>query len=54
MDPSVKLRADNTDALSEDPLVFRKLVGKMMYLTITHLDITFTVNKLCHFASSPC
>ena len=53
MDPSDKLCADYTGALLEDPLVFRKLVGKMMYLTITRLGITFAVNKLCHFASAP-
>lgn len=31
----------------------RKLVGKLMYLTIIKPNIIFAVNKLCQFASSP-
>lgn len=57
MDPNVKLRCEPlphcSDELLDDPLIFRRLVGKMMYLTITRPNIIFAVNKLCQFASAP-
>lgn len=53
MDPSIKLRADSKEPLLPDPGLYRRLVGKMMYLTITRPDITFAVNKLCQFSSAP-
>ena len=39
--------------LIEDREMYRKLVGKLMYLTITRPDITFAVNKLCQYSSAP-
>ncbi|CAA7021399.1 unnamed protein product [Microthlaspi erraticum] len=53
MDPSVKLIQDSAEPVIDDISLYRKLVGKMMYLTITRPDITFAVNKLCQFASAP-
>ena len=53
MDPSIKLRADSKEPLLSDPGLYRRLVGKMMYLTITRPDITFAVNKLCQFSYAP-
>lgn len=53
MDPSIKLVHDSSELALSDPTVYRRLVGKMMYLTITHPDITFAVNRLCQFASAP-
>ncbi|CAA7016026.1 unnamed protein product [Microthlaspi erraticum] len=53
MDPSVKLVQDSAEPILDEISLYRKLVGKMMYLTITRRDITFDVNKLCEFASTP-
>lgn len=39
--------------LLEDKEMYRSLVGRLMYLTITRPDITFAVNKLCQFSSAP-
>lgn len=53
MEPSNVLYQDNVEPLLDDPLVYRRLVGKLMYLTITRPDITFAVNKLCQYCSAP-
>ena len=53
MDPNVKLFSDKDQLILDDPTVYRRMVGQLMYLTITRLDITFAVNKLCQFASAP-
>ena len=53
MDPSIKLVQDSLEPVLPDPTIYIRLVGKMMYLTITHPDITFAVNRLCQFASAP-
>ena len=53
MDPNVKLFSDKDQPILDDPTVYRRMVGRPMYLTITRPDITFAVNKLCQFASAP-
>lgn len=53
MDPHVKLCLDSKEPLLDDPAAYRRLVGRMMYLTITRPDITFAVNKLGQFTSTP-
>ncbi|CAA7029149.1 unnamed protein product [Microthlaspi erraticum] len=53
MDPSVKLVQDSAEPVIENIKLYRRLVGKMMYLTITRPDITYAVTKLCQFASAP-
>lgn len=52
MDPTVKLGRDTGTPL-ENASVYRELVGSLLYLTITRSDITFTVNYLSQFLSSP-
>lgn len=52
MDPSVKLADEDGELLpSAEP--YRRLIGKLMYLTTTRPDISFAVNKLCQFSSAP-
>lgn len=52
MVPNLKL--SKTDGvLIEDRALYRRIVGRLMYLTITRPDITFAVNKLCQFSSAP-
>lgn len=53
MEPSNLLCLDRKEPLLDDPLIYRRLVGKLMYLTITRPDITFAVNKLCQHCSAP-
>ena len=53
MDPNVKLVLDSDEPVIDDPQLYRRLVGRMMYLTITRPDITYAVNKLCQFTSAP-
>ncbi|XP_019085897.1 PREDICTED: uncharacterized protein LOC109126631 [Camelina sativa] len=53
MDPNVSLVQDSSETLLSDPKQYRRLVGRMMYLTITRPDITYAVNRLCQFTSAP-
>lgn len=50
--PNTKLSKTDGDLL-EDREMYRSLVGRLMYLTITRPDITFAVNKLCQYSSAP-
>ena len=52
MDPSVKLSTED-GALLENPEVYRRLIGKLLYLTFTRPDITFAIHRLCQFAALP-
>ncbi|XP_019095590.1 PREDICTED: uncharacterized protein LOC109130470 [Camelina sativa] len=50
MVPNLKLSKTDVDLL-ENREMYRSLVGRLMYLTITRPNITFAVNKLCQFSS---
>ena len=52
MVPNLKL--SKTDGvILEDKERYRRIVGRLMYLTITRPDITFAVTKLCQYSSKP-
>ena len=51
MAPGVHLTREGE--LFEDPKRYRKLVGKLNYLTITHPDIAHSVNVISQYMSSP-
>jgi len=53
MDPNTKLLLNQGEPMS-DPEQYRKLVGKLNYLTVTHLDISFAVSMVSRFLNSPC
>ena len=53
MDPNVKLVPSQGELL-QDPRRCRRLVGKLNYLTITQLDISFPVSVVSQFLQSPC
>lgn len=52
MVPNLKLSKTDGDLL-DAPDHYRRLVGRLMYLTITRPDITFAVNKICQYSSAP-
>ena len=52
MDPKLRLTANEGDLLP-DITHYRQLVGKLLYLTLSRLDITFTVHKLTQFLAQP-
>lgn len=52
MDPTQKLTADKGDVLL-DPAPFQKLVGKLIYLTVTRPDVSFSVQLLSQFMHRP-
>jgi hypothetical protein len=53
MDPNIKLSRSDGELLS-DPSSYRRLVGRLVYLTITRLDLSFSVQMLSQFMDSPC
>ncbi|RVX10469.1 Retrovirus-related Pol polyprotein from transposon RE1 [Vitis vinifera] len=53
MDPNVKLIPGQGEPLG-DPGKYRRLVGKLNYLTITRPDISFPVSVVSQFLQSPC
>ena len=53
MDLNVKLVPGKGEPL-RNPRRYRRLVGKLNYLTITQPDISFPVNVVSQFLQSPC
>ncbi|KAK6144629.1 hypothetical protein DH2020_021449 [Rehmannia glutinosa] len=49
---SLKLSQHDGDPLS-DPTLYHSVVGALQYLTITHPEISFAVNKVCQFMQTP-
>jgi len=52
MELNVKLRKKESDLLA-DPSLYRKLVGSLIYLTITRPDISFDVQQVSQFLQTP-
>ena len=52
MDPTVKLKSSEKDHL-QNPIAYRRLFGKLLYLTISRSGITFVVHKLSQFMAKP-
>ncbi|XP_019055080.1 PREDICTED: uncharacterized protein LOC109115472 [Nelumbo nucifera] len=47
-----KLFLDDSD-IFDDPMLYRSTVGALQYLTMTQLDLAFSVNKVAQFMSKP-
>uniref|UniRef100_A0A2N9GH85 Reverse transcriptase Ty1/copia-type domain-containing protein n=1 Tax=Fagus sylvatica TaxID=28930 RepID=A0A2N9GH85_FAGSY len=52
MEQNLKLSASD-DTLLSDPSVYRRLVGRLLYLTVTRQGISYSVQKLSQFMSKP-
>ena len=52
MDPNLKL-SKHEGSLLDDPGQYRRLVGRLLYLSITRPDITFAIHKLSQFMAKP-
>ncbi|KAK3027747.1 hypothetical protein RJ639_042487 [Escallonia herrerae] len=50
MEPNLKLKKDAGERLS-DPIHYRQLVGRLVYLTMTRPDISYAVNTVSQFVS---
>ncbi|XP_019184808.1 PREDICTED: uncharacterized protein LOC109179764 [Ipomoea nil] len=53
MDPNIKLVPEQGKPFS-NPGRYRRLVGKLLYLTVTRPDISFAVSVVSQFFASPC
>lgn len=52
MESNLKLTSIDTNVLKE-PLVYRKLIGKLIHLNITRPDVTYAVSVLSQFMEKP-
>ena len=52
MDPNLKLQSDSGEVLS-DPSAYRHLIGRLLYLIVSHPYITFAVHKLSQYVAQP-
>ncbi|KAL7587641.1 hypothetical protein Lser_V15G38703 [Lactuca serriola] len=52
MEQNLKLHKDD-DSSEVDASRYRRLVGRLLYLTVTHPGITFSVNQLSQFLAKP-
>ncbi|XXG41548.1 hypothetical protein AAC387_Pa01g1988 [Persea americana] len=50
LEVNVKLSQDTSDLLP-DAMLYRRLVGSLVYLTITQLDISYAINLVSQFTT---
>ena len=56
VDTSVELNAHLTPSGGKplsNPSLYRRLVGSLVYLTVTHPDISYTVHQVSQYLSAP-
>ena len=52
MKPNLKLSQDDGDVF-DDVSLYRRLIGKLLYPTITRLDLSYAVNRFSQFLVKP-
>lgn len=50
MDPNIKLTRDDGELLS-DPSVYHRIIGCLLYLKVSRLNITFAIHKLSQYVA---
>ena len=53
IDPNLKLFDQEDGDLLDDTLRYRKMSGKLLYLSITRSDLSYSVNHLSQFLANP-
>lgn len=43
----------NNGSLTVDAIKFRQVIGALQYLSLTHANTSYAVNKLAYFMNSP-
>nr|KYP75929.1 hypothetical protein KK1_020141 [Cajanus cajan] len=52
MTSGLKLTANGSTSIP-DPSFYRSIVGGLQYITITRPELSFSINKVCHFMHNP-
>ncbi|KAL5581309.1 hypothetical protein UlMin_013751 [Ulmus minor] len=52
MEANLRLSQDDGEP-QDDPSLYKRMIGKLLYLTITRPDIAYSVSKLSQFLSNP-
>lgn len=52
MEQSTKLINTSGDSI-QDPSLYRRLIGKLLYLTLIMPDISYSIHKLSQFLTAP-
>ena len=52
MEQHLRLSKDEGE-LIDDPSQYRRLIGRLMYLTLTRPNICYAVNRLSQFLNKP-
>lgn len=52
MEQNLRLRPDDGTPLT-DPSLYRRLIGHLLYLTVTRPDIQYAINTLSQFVQNP-
>ncbi|KAF5445245.1 hypothetical protein F2P56_034311, partial [Juglans regia] len=53
MESTLKLSANDSSTPLSDPALYRRLVGRLLYLTITRPDLSYSVQALSQFMANP-
>lgn len=52
IEPHLQLNTNDGDLLT-DATLYRRLIGRLLYLTLTQPEITFAVHQLSQYLSQP-
>ena len=53
MESALKLSVNDASPSLSDPASYRRLIGRLLYLTITRPDLSYAIQTLSQFMSNP-